>query len=93
MKGKYGFVTFILCAVVMTESASAEWEPNYGTQFTFSEHWKVHIGDWSPDGKWIATEGRNPNAIWLFPLEGGDPVNLTEGLQCAFFIKRLPYQF
>jgi len=77
MKGKVLCMTLLFFAVVMTESVSAEWEPNYGTQFTFSDHWKHHIGDWSSDGKWITIEIKGPvNGIVLFPLDGGEPVNL-----------------
>lgn len=67
---------FILISVVMCADSGA-WEPSYGTQLTFSDYWKHHIGDWSPDGKWITIEIRGPeNGIVLFPLDGSDPVSL-----------------
>ncbi len=77
MKVKVLLLTLLLFSVVMTDAALAECVPNYGTQLTFSDGWKHHIGQWSPDGKWITIEIFGPErSIVLFPLDGGEPVHL-----------------
>ncbi len=81
MKGKVSFIMFILYAVVMTGTALAEWEPNFGTQLTFAEYRIMHHGNWSPDGKWIAIDIWEPDrnfSIWLYPVDGSEPVKLID---------------
>ncbi|MBN1291588.1 MAG: T9SS type A sorting domain-containing protein [Candidatus Latescibacteria bacterium] len=82
MKAKVYIVIFLFFTTINC-CAFAECIPNFGTQLTFADYRIMHHGNWSPDGKWIAidiweTSTYRNFSIWLYPVDGGEPVKLID---------------